>query len=741
MRFRRRRGRGFTVLELVVSIALLTLVGFLFLLSPRPTGAKAGSSAMAHALAMEFRQARQQAITSQSPVAIVFPGTDAAGARPYCTSFYQLEGLTAPKVTRVVDYKGDFPGCAIFNGSWSTDTSQYRNGSAPTNRANPTLPGQKWNLDLSRWLPASAQRDYAYVFCPDGTVRGNDLGTFDFAYHVLVSKGVGAFSATSAPSNTLMSVQPAYFTPGSLGETQTVTLDIGGSVTTSSGVACLSSGVTAGGDFSLTAPVASRALSTEVAPAPSVPVIAVRPDTPDSSAGAQVSVSPDSFVTLEASVTDTANSGQRLYCNWSVAPKAANAGSGPSDYSIPVLAGRGAAMDWDPTANSGSGAWRSVWQWRPPADGAPGDKYELAIVVQDATGANLTAVIKKEVKICPAGLVFYQGGPAGFAPGALYRMNPDGGNKRRVHISPNDPANPFPGSEGWPSATIDGSRIAFCSSRPDVAGGPPFALNQIYVTDRDGADAYRVSDAAHACELPGISPLGDLVAYRADFGGQAHIYVVNTDPNPANRVILDAVQMDHVHSMWNGNQTAPWRDLVLDKLSWDSHCDDPNRADTLYFTRAVGAGPTPTAIYKIQVQRNALGQPSGLISGPTLVESGVTPQGARGPSFFTDPGGSNYLFYGRDDGDPYIGNADPYGVNTGVPACRSLSMREEQPCAWMDGTTLRLFAIDATAGPPFATRIVRLTPPMSLTGPPDRTPLTPAGMLCLFPTYLPPAAP
>lgn len=84
---------------------------------------------------------------------------------------------------------------------------------------------------------------------------------------------------------------------------------------------------------------------------------------------------------------DTAKSGERLYCNWKVTPQSGNAGVGISDYSIPVASGRGVAMDWDPKTTR----WISTWEWRPPADARGGDKFNLSLVVQDSSGADLTA--------------------------------------------------------------------------------------------------------------------------------------------------------------------------------------------------------------------------------------------------------------------------------------------------------------------------------------------------------------
>ena len=353
-------------------------------------------------------------------------------------------------------------------------------------------------------------------------------------------------------------------------------------------------------------------------------------------------------------------------------------------------------------------------------------------MVQDSAGANLTAIIKKEVKVCPAGQVLYQ---SGITTGAgMFKMNPDGGSKQAFHVSPYDRGNPVGCNEGWASASIDGSRLAFCSARPDVVGGPFQTTNQIYVTDRSGNGCFRVSDLPHGCEMPSISPLGDLVAYRYSLGGNSHYCVVNTDPVLGNRNIYTFDSVTGADSVWSGAMTAPRRDLVFDQISWDTHCDDPDRADTLYYCKQVGASATPTGIFKVQIQRNANGQPIGIRSGSTIapILNGVSPYGTRSPHFFMDQNQVDYLFHCLDDTDPYI-------ASSGAGAARSGGLREEQPCPWMEGTNLRLFAVDVNAAvTPFNSTIVRFTPPMSMTAPADRVPLTSVNQ-AIFPVYLPPA--
>lgn len=741
-----REKGAFSIIELAVSAGLVSLVGGMMLISMGPGRARAGAGSMAQALANELRQARQLAISSQSPVAVVFPsGAGAGGARPISTSFYQLEGFTAPTVTRSVDYKGDFPGCAVFNGSWSTDASTYANSGAPTNQANPAVAGHKFGaLDLDKWLPTYAKQDYCIIFGPDGTVRSNDLPTFDYAYHLLVSSGVAAVNSAGTPPNTKLATQPAYFSPVRLGETQTVTIDVGGAITVSPGVRSVASGAVAVGgrsdNYQAAAP--ARGPSSAVAPAPATPTVAVLPATPDPAAGAAVTVGPDGYVTLECTVVDNANSGERLYCQWQVTPDPGNAGvSQTSAYSIPVQTGRGAAMDWDPSGNGGAGQWKSLWQWRPPVGGQPGDKFQLSVVVQNSAGAALTAAITRRVDVCPPGQVLYQQTTLGFAGASMAVMNPDGGGKHRLHFYPFSELNPVPANEGDATSTIDGERIAFLSSRPPTVGGTPLTSLQGFVGDRDGHHCFQLTNEVSSIQDPTISPLGNLVAYKMFDGTATRMFVINADPNPANRIRYEIVDLDlngRGLSCYNGVVTDPAVRYAFDRIAWDSRVADSAYNNTLYYTcNRLGGG---TEIRKVQVTLNPAGQPISA-TAPTTIESGPPARGARSPFFFTDLAGDSRLFFTADDSDSYSAfKVD--GTGAAQFAVFSGGLKEDVPVPWMDGTNLRLFAVDVLSYAPTRCNIVRLTPPLSPTAATDRRRISydcaATGILSLYPVYLPP---
>lgn len=705
---------------MVASLMAVTIG--LMLVNTKGGKRQASCDTLGVALVEELRQARALAISSQTPVGVIFPGTDSSGnPQPVSSSFYQLEGWVNPKVTRVRQMQGDFPGLAIFQGSWAVDASQLRNP-AGINQANPTVIGDKWaNWQLDNWLPASAHRDYCFVFTPDGRVHTNDLPSFDHAYHILVSNGVAAYSSTAPPANTRMSSQPAYFQPNSLGPTCTISVDAGGGISLSQGVLASSGGVQILSSASLN-PLKSAIprLDGHIQPVPDTPVVKISSLGPNPAAGTDVSVSPDGYITLEANVGDTARSGERLYCNWKVTPQAGNVGTGPSDYSIPVAGGRGVAMDWDPKTSR----WRSTWEWRPPADARGGDKFDLSLVVQDSSGANLTAEIQKKVVVCPPGEVYFGSGSTFLFLAYGGRMNLDGSARRELQFPPFSPGNPSPKGEIFLGASAEGSRLVVGSARENPDTSPTGIGMAIYITNRDGTSFYRVSNnTADACECASLSPFGNLVAYKQAVGGTILLRVTNVDPDPARRTTIDVANLglDNGFFMQTGPNPARQGMMARDRLSWDTRVDDPAKNNTLYYTLYDGPGLT-THIYQYQVQVDGTGRPIQPSPLPPPTRAPVTMQ-AMAPCSFTRVTAAgvreDYLFFTSNAGTQKTGF-----YRFGPPAVEGIAEAgspsgDSQPVPFVEGDRLKLLVQENL--PSQWARIVNLTPPMSDTSAPDRT--------------------
>lgn len=697
---------------MVAGLAALT-VG-LMLVNFKDSGQRGSSQALAQAMAEELRQARGLAIASQAPVAVVFPGVGPSGAVPHTTSFYQLEGWTAPRVTRVRHLRGEFPGCSLFHGSWPLDMTQLHSA-VGANAANPPILGDKWrDWDLSRWLPAPSRQDYCLVFTPDGRVRGNDLPTFDRAYHILVVNGVGSYSSASPPANSALAQRPAYFTPGLVGSPYTVAVDVAGTVSVHPGVqACLAGAVQEVRSLADTAPAAAgRRLDARVQPMPDVPQIEIRSTTPNPAAGTDVSVSPDGYITLRASVADTANSGERLYCVWQVTPNSSNLGAGPSDYSVATAPGRGAAMDWSPALNR----WVSTWQWRPPHDGKGGDLFTLRLVIQDSSGTDLTAAIERHVSVCPPGEVYYSAGFTMAFFSNVQRMNPDGSGKRVLHTPPYSAANPCHNGEAQVHCSADGLRVAFGSGRDLPPGGIGL---QTYITDREGSMTYRVSGpVGDACEQMFLSPLGNLVAYKQMIAGVVYLQVVNCDPNPARRSVLTVDNLGGDGGWFLGGN-ARRGVMANDRLTWDMRLDNPAQAGVLYYSKWDAPGLEPH-LYRARIGLDSLGRPT--LDTPGAPFASVS-AGAYSPYAFTavrsDGSREDLLLYTLAGGVPRCGFLR-FGppVQVGILEAGSAT-GDVTPVAFMEGDQLKVLVNQPDPANGFG-RIFRYTPPFANTPAPDR---------------------
>ncbi len=736
---------AFSILELVVAAGLTALMGGLVITNLRQPAVNGKVNGLAETLASELRQARLLAINAQVPVAICFPGSAGGTAVPYATGLYQLEGWSAPVRTRASSFTGDFPGTVIVNGSWAVDASKFHYAGAGSNVANPPMPGQKWKtLNLDEWLPAASKQDYCFVFGPDGTCRTNDLAAYDNAFHLLVSGGVKQFGGGAAPTGAVLATKPAYFTPQQLGKTSTVSVEVGGAIEVSNGVPAMAAGAIQFSEGGQAVAAQSDLAAPAALPSPNVSILKVdiSPKSPSLSAGTDVSVGPDGFVTLRTEIVDLAKSGVNLYCNWTVAPLGGIT-RGPSAYSIPVKAGRGTAFVWEPTANAGNGAWVSTWQWRPPADGQAADRYSLTLAVQDGEGQSVTAAIPpKVVSVCPPGEIFYQGGYLVALWADMWKMNVDGSGRTNFQVLPHTQSNPAPNNESVSDVSADGSRVLFQTDRTDVPGG----LQSLMMTDRDGSSLYRVSEPTvpvSPLEGGSLSPFGDLMVYRRVYAGTTQLCVVNTDPNPANRrtVVVDDLgpkgggflQMDPVQVM-----------MGYDKPCFDRRVELPARVNTLYYVKNTSTTDPKKLAYKIQLQLDANGAPLVAQPAPTPVAGinnflAANASGARSLSSFVhrDVSGTmtDRIYFTADDFSGSGSKICYLDVTTGtVTQAFNGQGSEEVPVPWMDGLTLKIVTAQSIyyfpALAPAERPSIELFTPISGSSPTDR--VTTAGITTLL---------
>lgn len=674
---------AFSLLEVICTVSLVALSGAILMVSVRGSQGRASSAALAETVSNELRSARQLAITRHSPVAVVFPSQNQSLSISDSMSIWV--GQSFPKQVKVIRFGRDFPGCVLFNGSWAPQS-----GASVT--TNLPLPGSKWaSLDLDKWLPAAAKAQYCLVFCPDGTVKTNNLAAFNGAYHVLVSSGVAAMGTGPSPSGASPNFALTYRSPLVVGESRTICIDAGGAISVESGI--VDSNIVDRGSMANAFPPAPSSPSVPL-PAASgsiLDVIVTSTGNPPAVPGdPDVTVALDGYVTLKTVAEDPLKSGQTLYCNWTV-QKTTGSGSGDGAYSIPVASTRGTAMQWDPDAQSpGVGAWVSNWQWRPPADAGVNDRYLLSLVIQDADGTTVDVGTPRQVDVVPRGKVLFESNRAG--PYALFTMNPNGTAERRFHIFPFRPNFPSPASEGWPSCSSDGSRIAFQSNR---AGGTTM---QIFLSDRSGSSIQQLTtNPGFYCECPGISPLGDRVAFRRKNLGTGNWELCVVDSDGSNLTVVENLGAT---GGVNGDGSAPDAGRMRDRISWESD------NQTFYFTSGK------------DIRKITLG------GGASTVAFSHGPDYCRAPCWY--PGG--HVMYSVDDGDAYI-------FVDGAVAARSVTFFEGQPCPWDDNGTWRAFVVRSTGL--LTGQIWGYTPPMADIDPPNVRQLTSSGTDNRCPVFLP----
>ncbi|MEW6282178.1 MAG: hypothetical protein AB1758_26465, partial [Candidatus Eremiobacterota bacterium] len=328
-------------------------------------------------------------------------------------------------------------------------------------------------------------------------------------------------------------------------------------------------------------------------------------------------IGPDDFVSLEAIAYDV--NGDQLYCHWEVTPLS---GTGPGIFSFPGNSGR---MSWDPTyvrADGGQGAWRSVWQWRPPPGVSGAERFELQCKVAQEGAPPVLAEIKRIQTLPPGNILFETDRAAGFQ---TYEMYQDGSQQRPlVHDQP---------ESAQPTANINGSRIVF------------MCQDDLYLLRRPLQVAERLTATPEREHLPAITPTGNLVAFRRD-----------------DRVIVKEA-------------VAGGREVVVDTVTWLSGCAvDPPGIDRICWN------PAGTELLYTNgntvVRASIATGPGGpsVVGGPTAFLSAPNPVSAP---FWSQDGAR--VYYVRNDGDPYIWWCDGAGGGD-TQLTSSVGTADHQPC-------------------------------------------------------------
>lgn len=509
-RLRNKRYLAFALIETLVAISLLAIV--VATIGPTFRTASVSTKGAAIQLAAALTEARQQAITQQVPVALVIPSD--RGRQGQADSFYIASG-EQPRVTQVRRLgDGRQVDLRIMVGHWPLDTSKLTNPRLTTTVTPP--PESTWdnNFDIKQWvLPQS--KDYAFVFTPRGKLVSNGLPHFDGAYHIIVSHG-GRSRAASAPGSSGLpsSMRPNLFTPTQVGTPYTISLDPGGAVWVSPGVA----GAPDGASYireqaeAANAP-APPALSAPPSTAPVVRSVKLLPDPSkvDRPSGVDILLAPGRHMTM--TVRAQSPEGVPLFCEWK-----ANGGgiSSPAQIRSTYL--------------SASREWESVWQWRFPVDAKPGEVFDLKGVVKDEFGNE--APIGLGASAAP--FVVQVGDPSVKVAyrNRFYRtcsINGDGTGYREVTKSPY--------VEYEPQWSPDGQRLLFARSDSPTGGNL-----DIYTVNADGTGEIRMTTSLGPMfhnQEPQWSPDGTQIAFlsaRDIGGGRSQLYVMNADGSNQRRI-------------------------------------------------------------------------------------------------------------------------------------------------------------------------------------------------------------
>lgn len=496
--------RGLSVLELLLTLAIAMILLGVGLM-PRG-GHGATSQGLAQVLAEELRAARLRALTSGKSVALVLPTQN--GLFSHSQSFYILEGVSTPSVSRVVNFSGEFPRSSLFIGVWPLDPLALRNPALVNTALPPSAGLLAEGFDPAKWLP-SGFRDFALIFTPSGGVASNGLANFDGDYHILVGQGVVYAPGDSPPAGAPLPQYPiAYRVPSAAGMPWTVNLSRTGSVSINQGVTGTSS-------------VQSSARPLDSGPNPTPPRLAAGPNHPPRLVGAVESRPQAVLGTLPVGATATLASdghltmrvraldpdGDALWLSWSCA-------SGR-------LSGGGQELRMEPVDWSGKDrVWEGNWEWFPPPTGW--SAADLTFQVSDRRGGTVSGNLGASARV------------AELAPGKLAWVR----DYTEVCVSKADGTsvisyapdpNPNFDSSFWSAVfSPDGSRLAVGLDRYATMGDTENTGFLVMSSDLRITHESNMTDEFDPSEFPSWNPTGTrLGAVRTGYDASGEVSASN----------------------------------------------------------------------------------------------------------------------------------------------------------------------------------------------------------------------
>jgi prepilin-type N-terminal cleavage/methylation domain-containing protein len=557
----RRVPRGFSMIELMVSLTIVSLAMATAVVSLRGSVNTSQTRGLATMVTTELKLARQNALTNHAPVAVAFPS---GNALPYSQSLYVASGSSQAHVSRVVDYSHDFPQAVLFQGIWPLG-----DGSPTLNP--PTFGARPAPFSPSSWLSPTMQTDFCLIFTPDGNVISNGLPEFNGAYHILTSAGV-LYSTGTAPGTAPVPAPP-YFAASGAAQPWTITISLQGEISLASGVADSQPGaITLSSDgLPITTPPATPP-TVAVLPA-SEPVeqnlASYPPASPAVPAGINTTVTTDGRVTLQVYATDAST--RDLYVQW-------NATGGNFSFPGPEH------MTWDATHTR----WTSQWEWSPPFGAVAGQTFGLNCSLGDGLTAAIVPQSSQTLKssvVLPIYFIDLNGPTA--TPLELWRINSDGSSQTLMGIYPLNVGGP----SGWGTIGLspDMSKIVLSGNGAATVMSTQNAavLSQILPS----------SPGAVNIDYASVAQSGTKMVY-AEVSGTEQLYtVIVSDLNGGNSFSIPRVGSD-IYGLisepysWSPDQSK----VLLHPMQGESHADVLNIASQSTTSLNTGA-VSPTLMH------------------------------------------------------------------------------------------------------------------------------------------------
>lgn len=531
-----RKCRGVSLMEMILVVALFLLL--ISLGAPALSGGKTRSQVKSSAmiLAEDLQAARQKAIDTQKPVAVVIPSNN--GTNALSVGYYIMEGYDKPVITKSVNWKDTHPSSHIFTGFW--DISSGTNTTAP-----PDPQANDFPFDLEAW--GGTSDDYVFLFTPRGTVKTNGLPNFDNNFHLVITRGITYSMISLSSAEDLVTarddsswddgVETSFKNPKSFGKIEkaweksnTITITPLGDVKMSDGILKWTGSFETGEPPTGTirnpveppaAPVAQtnnppQILEVEVLPHPN-------PHTLPIGANGTCPPSKHNSLIIKAKDQDGDQLFTRIKCN--------TLGSAPGGWGVSIPENVDTVMERtelkkNPDLNPVPEYYvRKVsndvdthvleTDWQPPSASNAGNRYEIEIEVKDQKGGKDTKKIV--IEILPDEFITFTRNDGG--GDAIYLMNSDGTGKMKIADGKYSDVNP------------NGKQIAVVNAID----------TSLYLMNYDGTGVKLIQKSSSDIGPVTFSPDGTKIAYAmlsTSSPNTSTIYVVNSDGTDRRSIIL-----------------------------------------------------------------------------------------------------------------------------------------------------------------------------------------------------------